>query len=328
MKALQIDRHGPPADLRVRDVPDPPLRPGELRVQIEAAAVNPSDVASAEGKFPDSPLPRVLGRDFAGRVVEGPAEWRDSDVWGSGGDLGITRDGTHAEQVVLPIDGVARRPRNLSVEAAAAAGVPFVTAWAALVDAGALATDDWVIVSGAAGAVGGAAIEIAAARGARIIALVKDESEVGRVRGAQVAAVARSDLADLVDVVREATGGKGATLALNGVGATIFQSTIDALAEGGRMVVYSAAGGREARLDLFVLYRRRLSITGVNTGALSASDGARILSTLAPLFERGEIGIRQPVEREALSAAPRAYARVAEGAPNKVVLVPDTRLSD
>src|SRR5690606_28708669 len=112
--------------------------------------------------------------DFAGRVVEGPAEWVGADVWGSGGDLGIARDGTHAEQIVLPAEGVARRPANLTAEEAAAAGVPFTTAWHALVAVGKLAEGEWVIVSGAAGAVGSAAIDIALARDARVIALVRD----------------------------------------------------------------------------------------------------------------------------------------------------------
>jgi NADPH:quinone reductase-like Zn-dependent oxidoreductase len=327
MQALLIDHHGSPADLRVRDVTPPLLRPGELRVEVHAAAVNPSDVVSAEGRFPHSPLPRVLGRDFAGRVVEGPAEWLGVDVWGSGGDLGISRDGTHAEQIVLPVDGVARRPANLSVEAAASVGVPFVTAWSALVDVGRLTADEWVVVSGAAGAVGGAAVEIATARGARVVALVKDAGEAAHVDGSRVAAVARSDRNDVLDVVRDVTGGRGADLALNGVGGVIFKPLLDALADGGRMVVYSAAGGREVPLDLFELYRRRLELVGVNTAALTAVDGARILTTLAPLFERGEIRPSGRLERHPLSAAAAAYARVAGGAPAKIVLVPDARLA-
>ncbi len=74
MKALHITSHGPVAALRPVEIPRPPLGEGEVRVRVEAAAVNPSDVLSAEGRFPHAVLPRILGRDFAGRVVEGPAE--------------------------------------------------------------------------------------------------------------------------------------------------------------------------------------------------------------------------------------------------------------
>lgn len=327
MNALLIDRHGPRTELRVRDVPAPPLHPGELRVEVEAAAVNPSDVGSAEGRFAYATLPRILGRDFAGRVVEGPPEWLGADVWGTGGDLGITRDGTHAEQVVLPVAGVARRPENLSVEAAAAAGVPFTTAWTALVDAGQLAPGEWVVVSGAAGAVGTAAIELAAARGARIVALVRADDDAQRVNHGKVDAVVASDRGDLAEALRAATGGKGADLALNGVGGALFRPLLDALADGGRMVVYSAVGGREVPLDLFDLYRRHVRLIGLNTGVLSAADSARILTAIAPLFVRGEIAPHQTLERHPLSAAAHAYARVAEGARAKIVLVPDARLA-
>jgi NADPH:quinone reductase len=134
MQALQIHQYGPVAALTVRDVPRPAIGPDEVLIEIEAAAINPSDVASAEGRFEDAPLPRILGHDFAGRACEGPDDLIGQDVWGSGGDLGIRRDGTHAEYLVLPRDGVALRPRALSAEASAAVGVPFLTAWAALID--------------------------------------------------------------------------------------------------------------------------------------------------------------------------------------------------
>src|SRR4051812_45741192 len=175
MQALQITRHGPPAELRARDVPAPQVGPGQVRVEIQGAGVNPSDVASAEGRFPGAVLPRVLGRDFAGIVTEGPADLVGAPVWGTGGDLGNSRDGTHAEQIVLPADAVARRPANVTVERAAAVGVPFLAAWSALVDLGELGVGGWVVISGAAGAVGGAATEIAAARGAHVLALVKND---------------------------------------------------------------------------------------------------------------------------------------------------------
>lgn len=322
MKALLIDRHGPYADLRPREAPLPIVQAGEVRVEVQAAGVNPSDVGSAEGRFAHARLPRILGRDFAGRVVEGPPEWLGAEVFGSGGDLGITRDGTHAEQIVLPAAGVARRPKNLSAEQAAAVGVPFVTAWLALVELGRVAAGETVVVSGALGAVGSAAVEIAAARGARVIALVRSVDQARRIDRNKIAGVASVEGGDLERVTREVTGGKGAELALNGVGAAIFQPLIEALAAGGRLVVYSAAAGRQAPLDLFDLYRRRLFVAGVNTGALEAADGARILADLAPQFESGKLVPRQPVECFPLESAATAYARVAAGSPAKIVLLP------
>ena len=223
MKALHITAHGPAGTLKPLEVPRPPLGADQVRVRIEAAAVNPSDVLSAEGRFPHAVLPRVLGRDFAGRVVEGPPALAGASVWGSGGDLGITRDGAHAEELVLPVTGVSRRPSNLSPEQAAAAGVPFTTAWTCLVDAARLTSGETVVVSGAAGAVGWAAVQLASALGARVVALVKDANEASRLDRTRVAGVARLDLGDLLPVVHEATGGTGAQVALNGVGAPVFR---------------------------------------------------------------------------------------------------------
>jgi len=321
MRALYIERHGPHAELRPREVPDPDAGEGEVRVEIEAAGINPSDVGSVEGRFAHAVLPRIVGRDFTGRVVEGPPDLLGQAVWGSGGDLGITRDGTHAEQIVLPRRAVTRRPARLSVEEAAAAGVPFVAAYTALIELGRVHHGQWIIIAGAAGAVGTAATELAASRGALVVALVRDAVEAARVDRNRVAAVARSDRGDLRDVVAAETGGRGADLALNGVGGAIMQPLLDALAEGGRMVVYSAAAGREAPLDLFELYRSRVSLVGLNTAVIDATQGARILAELVPLFESGRVRPVPVIERHPLAAAARGYARVAAGAPGKVVLM-------
>jgi len=322
MKALHISAHGPPGTLKPLEIPRRSLETDQVRIRIEAAAINPSDVLSAEGRFPHAVLPRVLGRDFAGRVVEGPAALAGAPVWGTGGDLGITRDGAHAEELILPASGVSRRPANLAPEQAAAAGVPFTTAWTCLVDTAALTSGETVVVSGAAGAVGWAAIELALALGARAVALVKDAAEASRIDRPRLAGVARSDAGDLVSVIQEATGGRGAQVALNGVGAPAFRPLLDALEPGGRLCVYSAAAGREAPLDLFDLYRRRLRILGVNTAILTVQDGARILDQLRPLFESGRLRPHPVLEPHPLEDAARAYEQVARGSPSKVVLVP------
>jgi NADPH2:quinone reductase len=325
MRALQIRRHAAISKLTVSEVPCPPVGPGQVRVEIEAAAINPSDVLSVEGSFPNSPLPRIVGRDFAGRVVEGSAELMGAAVWGSGGDLGITRDGTHAEYIVVPRDAVAIRPRTLSAEEAAATGVPFITAWSALFDLARLQSGEWVVVSGAAGSVGRAAVQLASARNARVIALVKDAEERAQVTRQRVAAIAQSDRANLAEVVREATTGAGCAVALNGVGGIIFPALLDALADGGRMVVYAAASGRDITLELRAFFRRHLTLYGLNTAIIDAVQGAQILRQVAPLFDAGALLPPAIAERYPLSHAAYAYERVAGGASGKVVLIPDQR---
>src|SRR5262249_5002368 len=124
-------------------------------------------------------------------VVDGPLDLVGAEVWGSGGDLGFTRDGTHAELIALPRSAVAHKPARLSFDEAAAVGTPFVTAWSALLR-GSLVAGDRVLVVGAAGAVGSGAVRLARWRGALVIGLVRSEAHaaVARELGAARVAVA------------------------------------------------------------------------------------------------------------------------------------------
>lgn len=320
MKALYITQHGAIGDLKISDRPVPVPQAGEVLVKVEAAGINPSDLLSVLGRFPHAVLPRIVGRDFSGTVVKGPAELVGKKVWGSGGDLGIDRDGTDAEYLVIPLAAVAQRPANLSAEEAAAVGVPFVTAFSALVSFGGLQAGEWVIVSGAAGAVGQAAVQIAHTRGARVIALLRSATEAHAAGFPGAEAIASSDKGDLEAIVREATNGQGADLALNGVGSSIMGAMLAALASGGRQVVYSSVGGQEFALDLLNLYRNQFKLFGLNTVKLNASQGAGILRQLAPLFESGALKPPAIGERYPLSDAAMAYERVAAHAGGKVVL--------
>ncbi|MBV8489600.1 MAG: zinc-binding alcohol dehydrogenase family protein [Candidatus Eremiobacteraeota bacterium] len=322
MKAVQIQRSGSLDDVAVRDVPDAPLNDGDVRIEIEAAGVNPSDVAAALGKFPQQTLPRVLGRDFAGRVVEGPPDVLGADVWGSGGaELGLTRDGSHAERLVVPAAAVVRRPPQLSAEQAAAAGLPYFTAHCAVVDVGALEAGHVAVVSGAAGAVGSAAVHLILALGGRPVALVRDGDDATQLRELGVP-VARSGRDELASAVRDVSDGRGADLALNAVGAPIFSTLYDVLRKGGRMVVFSAAAGREATLDLFTLYRREITVTGLDTAASPLADVARTLEKLSPLLASGALKTPPIGARYALSEARIAYEAVQKGGAGKIVLLP------
>lgn len=321
MKAIYITQHGAVGDLKASEVPAPVIKPGEMLVKIEAAGINPSDLAGVQGRFPHAVLPRIVGRDFAGTIIEGPADLIGSKVWGSGGDLGIDRDGTHAEFLAIPKEAAARQPANLSAEEAAVVGVPFIAAFSALVRLGKVKEGEWVIVSGAAGAVGQAAIQLAHSKGARVVALIKDAADSWLAKSPGVQAVAQSDQANLESVVRGVTNGKGADLALNGVGSAVFGSILAALAVGGRQVVYSAAGGREFNLDILLFYRNEFSLFGLDTQKLTANQCAAMLSELTPLFESGALKPSAIGERYQLSEAAQAYGRVAAGGGGKVVFV-------
>jgi NADPH:quinone reductase len=169
MRALKFYQTGSLDNLRIEEVPLPIPAAGELLVQVKAAAINPSDIKNVQGKIHDTTVPRIPGRDFAGTIVKGPDELLGQPVFGSGGNLGFGRDGSHAEYLAVPVTAMIPLPRNLSFEQAAGIGVAYMTAWAALVNAAQIQTGETALILGTTGAVGGAAARIAHQLGARVI---------------------------------------------------------------------------------------------------------------------------------------------------------------
>jgi len=133
----------------------------EVLVEVKAAAVNPSDVKAATGLMPYAVFPRTPGRDYAGVVIDGPKQWIGREVFGSSGDLGIRRDGTHATHLVVEADAVVEKPKAISWEEGAGIGVPFVTAMEGFRRAGLPKPGEVVLVMGVNGKVGQAAVQIA-----------------------------------------------------------------------------------------------------------------------------------------------------------------------
>ena len=159
MKALRFAEFGPPSVLRIEEVAIPEPGEGEALVHVKAAAINPSDIGNVAGRFKKTTLPRTPGRDFAGVVVKGK-QHEGEEVWGSSPKLGIVRDGSHAEYVVVPAETLSLKPKSLSMTQAAAIGVPYITAWASVVNAAQIQAGETILIVGAAGAVGQAATQI------------------------------------------------------------------------------------------------------------------------------------------------------------------------
>ena len=157
MKALRFREFGLPSVLQIEDIPRPEPRDGEALVKVKAAAINPSDVKNVAGRFSGTTLPRTPGRDFSGVVIAG-TKYENAEVWSSGPGLGVIRDGAQAEYVILPEEALSLKPSTLSLAQAAAIGVPFLTAWFALVRAAQLEPGETILIIGVSGAVGQAAM--------------------------------------------------------------------------------------------------------------------------------------------------------------------------
>ena len=160
MKALKFNKTGSLEKLKVVSVDDPIPQSGEVIVRVLAAAINPSDIKSVLGKMSETKMPRIPGRDFAGIVISN-SKWKGKSVFGTGGKLGFSNDGTHAELVAVPESGLVELPKNISFSDAAAMGLSYVTGWQSIVVVGQLRSQETVLITGAAGAVGSAAVRLA-----------------------------------------------------------------------------------------------------------------------------------------------------------------------
>ncbi len=296
--------------------------PGEVVVEIRAAGVNPSDVKAALGAMPHAHWPRTPGRDWAGIVTHGPAALLGREVWGSGGDLGISRDGSHATHLVLPEGAVCLKPDGISLAEAGAAGVPFVTAYQGFALAGMPKPGDVVLVLGANGKVGQAAIQLAAMHGARVFGANRDSAAYQGFASA-APRIINAAAEDIATVVRDETGGHGADIVYNTVGSPFFEAGNKSMALRGRQI-FIATIERAVPFDIFAFYRGQHRFVGVDTLALNATTNAEIFSALSPAFAAGTLK-PFPILPHAifdLARAKEAYRAVIGGARDRIVLQP------
>jgi NADPH2:quinone reductase len=250
MKALQFDKIGSLDNLKIVDTPDPRLASGEALVQIKAAAINPSDVKNVLGKMHETSVPRIPGRDFAGVVLEGPSEWINRKVFGSGGNLGFGRDGTHAEFVSVPVPALNPLPKNLTFEQAAAMGVAYLTAWAAVVSTARIQAGETILITGTTGAVGGAAAKIARKFGARVIGTARKSTDIPGLSTSVVSRWLALDAGDLPSAVFAATAGRGVDVVFDVVGGPMFEPCLKSLALRGRHIAIASNPDPRVSLNL------------------------------------------------------------------------------
>jgi NADPH2:quinone reductase len=324
MQAILIERFGNPSELRQKEVPRPDPGKGEVLIEVHAAAVNRSDVLNVRGSFPFTTLPRIPGRDFAGVVVEGPQELVGTEVWGTGGgELGFIRDGSHAQYLAVSRNAVVPKSDMLSLEEAAASGLAYVTAGSALVELGGVSPGETILVTGAAGGVGSAAVMIARWKGARVIGAIKDESERAMAQRAGVEVVVDTSQEEVTDAVLAATDGRGANLILDAVGGPLFEPALTSLAKKGRMVVITTTPDKQnVSFNLLDFYRKGLCLFGLMTSFLDAEGSAAVLRDLGPGFDEGALRAPAIAERYPLVQVGMAYARVESGeAAGRVLLL-------
>jgi NADPH:quinone reductase len=294
----------------------------EVLIEVRAAAVNPSDVKAATGLMAYAVFPRTPGRDYAGIVIDGPPGAIGREVFGSSGDLGIRRDGTHATHLVVEADAVVEKPKNLSWDEAAGIGVPFVTAMEGFRRVGMPNRDETVLVMGVNGKVGQAAVQIASWHGARVIGVVRKNEPYEGHANSKVDVIDASST-DIATRVRELTGGKGADIVFNTVGDPYFQAAHKSLALRGRQILIAAINPI-VPFNILEFYRGQHTYVGVDTLALSSIATGAVLRELVPGFASGHLK-PFPIRPDAiypLHDAQRAFLAVAGSSRHRVILRP------
>jgi NADPH:quinone reductase len=325
MRALQFDHFGEPNVLRLAELPDPVATDEQAVIAVKAGSVNPSDVKNVAGAIAGTVLPRVPGRDFAGVVLDGPAEWVGASVWGTGGDLGLTRDGTHAELLAIPVEALVHKPERLSFAEASAVGVNFIVGWLGAVETAQLAKDETIVVFGVSGGVGGAVAQIAHARGAHVIGIdrVKPDAQTPAASIVEHFILSDNNPADIGAEVKRLTDGRGAEVGYDAVGGVTTPPALASLAHRGRLVVISAVGTRTVEIDLVEFYHNETRMLGSDSTKLDVIDSAKRLALLTPYFESGQFA-PLPISAEYdLAEGPRAYQAVADHTRGRVVIRPE-----
>src|SRR3984885_9603759 len=308
MRAIRFKAFGDPSVLELTEVAVPAIAETTALVRVTAASINPSDVKNVAGAMKQTTLPRIPGRDFAGVVEAGPAEWIGAAVWGTGGDTGFTRDGTHAEMIAVPVSSLRRKPDTLGFDQAASVGVNYIAAWCGL-EAAELKAGETVLLIGAGGGVGGAAAQIARRLGARVIGADRREPHPD----APIHGIAEKLILgakDLPAEVRAATDGKGADVVFDLVGGVMFRNALNSLALRGRLVEIAATGQREVSFDIADFYHNESRLYGVDTLKRDLTASAEVLAALTPGFIAGEYRAAPITETCGLGDAEEAYRKV------------------
>jgi len=343
MQAVQFTEHGERGVIEYGAFPDSEPGPGEVRVEVRAGALNHLDVWTRRG-LPglDLELPHVPGSDAAGvinAVGEGVTRFEPGDrvAVSAGmhcGECEFCRDGdptlcvdyhiigehtrgVHAEYPVVPVDALVPVPEGVDWETAAAAPLVFQTAWRMLVTRAELRPGESVLVLGASGGVGHAAVQIADYLGAEVYATASSDEKLAYASEVGADHTIDYEAADFAAAIREHTGKRGVDVVVDHVGAATWRDSLASLARGGRLVTCGATTGPHPETDINRIFWNQLSVLGSTMATPGEVDdvlelvwaGAlepRVRATL-PMSEAAE-GHRMLEDRDGFG---------------KVVLVPD-----
>jgi NADPH2:quinone reductase len=298
MKALVVEEHGPLENLKLGELPDPAVKPGEVLVDIKAASVNFPDLLVIAGTYQKLPQrPFAPGKDFSGVVAAVGAGVDDLKP----GDrvMAQAEYGAYATKAAVPAGQCSVMPARMNFAEAAAIGLVYTTAHLALVERAGLKAGDKVLVNGAAGGVGLAAVQLAKAKGATVVASVSTDEKARVAREAGADFIARTDRPDLRENFRkqifDAIGSKGVDIIVDPVGGDVFDASLRAIAWGGRLVIVGFAAGRIPEVKAGLLLVKNISLIGLQASDYRDRDTAKLRAVHQDIFALYSAGKVKPL---------------------------------
>lgn len=321
MRIWRFHASGDLGSLRLDHVPEPEPAPGEVRVRLDYAALNPADRYLILGQYPRAAAPPLaVGRDGCGTADTDGTRFKKGDaVVVLRSDIGIERDGTLAEFVCVPEESLAPLPREWTPMEGAAGPLVHLTAWRALVDVGGITGSDTVLITGASGGVGTAALMQAKGFGARVIATSRDPQKRERLLALGADAVVDSAAEDYVRQIKNILQGGRVSLVVENLGGPFLQKSIDVLAPGGRIAVVGLLAGLSSEVVIGTLIFKRVRIEGVQVGAYTAEESQQVWSRI--VTHLGATGARPLVDEIfPMAEVPAAFEYLKKGPFGKVLV--------
>jgi len=334
MTVIEIASPGGPDVLRAAERPAPAPGPGEVLIDVYAAGVNRPDLMQREGRYPPPPgTTDIPGLEIAGRVAalgaadaSGPPQSSSGRRWQVGDEVcALLAGGGYAERAVAPGVQCLPVPRGLSMVDAAAVPETFFTVWTNVFDRGRLASGEWLLVHGGTSGIGSTAIQIASARGARVIATAGSDRKCEAIRRLGAVRAINYHTEEFVEVVKSVTDRRGVDVVLDIIGGSYAQRNLDSLARDGRLVQIGVMGGASAEIALRTIMLKRLTLTGSTLRIRTPEEKGVIARALErevwPLIESGRV---RPVVHQTfpLPQAAEAHRALESGdVIGKVVLI-------
>jgi NADPH2:quinone reductase len=330
MRAVVCSEWGGPEKLRVEEVPSPPLSKSGVRIGVRAAGVNFADLLLVSGQYQEKPaFPFTPGMEASGVIKEIGADVAGLKL----GDrvMALTGLGAYAEEVVVDASRVLRIPDTMKFESAAALPIAYGTSHGALEWRARLQPGEWLLVLGAAGGVGLAAVEIGKIMGVRVIACAggPEKLEIARQHGADyMVNYSREDIRERVKAI---TSGHGADVVYDPVGGDAFDAALRSIAWGGRMVIIGFASGRISSVPANIALVKNIDVIGFYWGSYQTHKPELVRESFIQLLRWFEAGKLKPhvSHQFQLNQAGEALAMLRQRkASGKVLLTPISALSE